>query len=86
MGQNQPRLFAANPIVGEDRTMEQPFRVFTQQVAQAVVIVGEGNPEGSLKAVQYSLYVDETTPTVPVHYRKMLADIGGDRTQGWIVV
>lgn len=86
MSQNQPSLLVASPIVGEDRTMEPAFRYFAQKVSEAVVIVGSGTPEAVVEAPQYSLYIDETVPTIPVQYRKMLADIGGDRTQGWIVV
>jgi len=85
MSQQQPKLLAAQPIVHVDRTMEQAFRTHLQRLSQAVKIVGTGSPEGVLEAPQYSEYIDETTPTVPVRYLKMLTDIAGDSKQGWVI-
>ena len=45
--------------------------------------VGTGSPEGVLELPQYSRYIDETVPLVPVEYIKMLPEVGGDRTKGW---
>jgi hypothetical protein len=86
MPQTQPRLLAADAIVEENATMTQVFRTFTQQVSQAVVIVGLDDPEGVLEAPQYSRYIDETDPLIPVQYLKMLPDIAGERTEGWVLV
>lgn len=86
MSQNQPQLLAAQPIVNDDGTMSQAFRTHMQQVSRSVVIVGTGSPEGVLEAPQYSLYIDETTPTVPVQYRKMLTSSAGDSKKGWVMV
>lgn len=82
----QPKLNAAQPIVLEDGTMAQAFRTVMQTLMQQVPIVGTGSPEGVVEALQYSVYVDETTPATPVTYRKMQAHIGGDRTKGWAAV
>lgn len=86
VSQSQPQLLAALPVVQTDGTMSQAFRTHLQRLSHSVVIVGTGNPEGVLEAPQYSLYIDETTPTVPVQYRKMLTDIAGNSKQGWVVV
>ena len=77
------RLQATQPIVEPNGTMSQTFRLWSIEVSNSLLIVGTGDPEGVLEAPQYSLYLDETDPTVPVQYRKMLPEIGGDRTKGW---
>lgn len=81
-----PRLNAAQPIVEPDGTMAQPFRQFTQDASLSIPIVGTGSPEGVVEARQYSLYINSTGTTGSIEYRKMLPDIGGDKTQGWIAV
>lgn len=86
MPQNPIKLSGTGPIVEDDGTQEPVFRVWALQVSQSRAIVGSGNPEGVVEAPQYTLFIDETVPTVPVQYRKMLPQIGGDRLQGWIVV
>ena len=81
-----PRLNAAQPIVDDNGTMTQAFRQFTQEASLSIPIVGSGSPEGVVEARQYSLYLDSTGSAGSIQYRKMLPDIGGDRTQGWILV
>ena len=79
-------LNASQPIVDKNGTMEQPFRTRTIEWNNNLPIGGTGSPEGVLEAPQYSLYIDETVPLVPVTYRKMLPSSGGDRKNGWAVV
>ena len=81
-----PRLNVAQPIVNEDGTMAQPFRQFTQDASLSIPIVGTGSPEGVVEARQYSLYINSAGTTGSIEYRKMLPNIGGDTTQGWVAV
>jgi len=81
-----PRLNVAQPIVDANGTMTQPFRQFTQDATLGIPIVGSGSPEGVVEARQYSLYLDSAGSAGSIQYRKMLPDIGGDRTKGWIAV
>jgi hypothetical protein len=82
-----PPLNAGDPIVDESGRMTQAFRNWAIQAGVGGrVLTGTGSPEGAIEAAQYTLYLDITTPTVPVQYRKMLASIGGDEKQGWIAV
>jgi hypothetical protein len=81
-----PLLNAAQPITRDDGTMEQAFRQWTQDAALSIPIVGVGSPEGAVEARQYSLYIDSTGSAGSIQYRKMLPDIGGDRSQGWLLV
>lgn len=87
MAQNKPALpQSAQSIVDSDGKMTDQFRFWVQKVNENQVIIGTGNPEGVLDATLYTLYIDETTPTSPVQYRKMLAEIGGDKLKGWVAL
>jgi len=86
MPQTPLKLDVNRPLVDEEGLPDQIMRAWVVRVTNTMVIVGTGTPEGVVLAAQYSLYVDEAVPTVPVQYRKMLPEIAGDRTQGWVVV
>jgi hypothetical protein len=81
-----PLLSGSNPIVEPNGTMSQAFRTWTISASLSIPIVGTGSPEGVLEARQYQLYLDSTGGASAIQYRKMLSDIAGDRTQGWILV
>lgn len=76
---------SANPI-SNNGMMTDTFRTWMLEVSRYIPIIGTGSPEGVIEAQQYSLYIDETTPTSPVQYRKMLAEVAGDRTKGWVAL
>lgn len=80
------RLNAAQPIVSQNGTMEQPFRTFMLDVSNSLPILGDGSPEGNVEAPLYSLYIDRLGSAGSIQYRKMQAQIGGDRKKGWILV
>jgi hypothetical protein len=80
------RLNQGQPIVDPAGTMEQPFRQWTQDVSLAIPIIGSGSPEGVVEARQFSIYLDTAGSAGSIQYRKMLPEIGGDRTQGWVLV
>ena len=86
MPQNQLKLSGTQSIVDDAGLPEQVFREWALRTANTMVIVGTGTPEGVLEAAQYTLYVDEAVPLTPVQYRKMLPEVGGDRSKGWAVV
>lgn len=79
-----PKIFnSLTKVVEEDGTPSQPFRSLINELTNNTAWVGTGTPDGVLEAAQYSFYIDETTPATPVMYIKMLAEVGGDRSQGW---
>lgn len=80
------KLNQAQPIVEINGTMSQAFRQFTQEASLSIPIVGTGSPEGAVEARQYSLYLDKTGSAGSIQYRKMLPDVAGDRSKGWILV
>ena len=80
-------LESAFPIVKEDMTMEDAFRVWMLDVTRlGIPILGTGSPEGVVSAVQFSLYVDKAGGTGTTQYRKMQPDIAGDVTMGWVLM
>lgn len=81
-----PLLNAAQPIVDNTGKMAQAFRTWTLEASLSIPIVGTGSPEGVIEARQYQLYIDSTGLAGAIQYRKMLPEIGGDRTQGWLLV
>lgn len=79
-----PRLNPAQPIVRDDKTMELPFWSFLIEVDKQIPIVGSGSPEGLVVAPYLSQYLDTAGGEGLVSYRKMLPDIAGDKSQGWV--
>lgn len=80
------RFNVANPFVLENRTLDREALEWVLDVTKWIPILGEGSPEGVVEAPQYSLYIDTTGSTGSIEYRKMSAEIGGDRSQGWVAV
>lgn len=73
----------ADPDTGIARSQ---FRIFTRQLFELGLFVGTGSPEGVVEAQQGAEYMDDTGTAGNIKYIKRDADIGGDRTQGWILV
>lgn len=86
MPQNQIKLNVGLPIINGDGTVSPHFQRYLLQLQNSVNIVSTGSPEEVIEAPQYCTYVDETNPSSPIIYRKMLPDIGGDRKKGWVAV
>jgi hypothetical protein len=66
--------------------MQPTFQQWVLLVSDLMPIIGSGSPEGVVEAQQYALYLDTAGSAGSIQYRKMLPDIGGDKTQGWIAV
>jgi len=80
------QLNAAQPIVNADGTMSQAFRDRMNLLTRYLPLAGEGSPEGVFEAPQFSLYLDTLGAPGSIEYRKMLPDIGGDKSMGWLAV
>jgi hypothetical protein len=50
------------------------------------LIVGSGSPETVVEAPQLGTYMDEDAAPGSVFYIKQKADIGGDKTKGWVLI
>ena len=79
-------LNSSNPITLDNFTMSDEFRTWTLLVSNSLPIVGEGSPEGVVNAPQFSLYLNSLGITGTIQYRKMLTNIGGDKSQGWVLM
>ena len=77
---------ASTPITNEDGTMVDAFQRWATQMTRLDLIVGTGSPEGVIEAAVGREYLDDTGAAGAVKFIKQLADIGGDRTQGWVAV
>ena len=75
-----------NSIVGQDLKMTTQFRSWTNLVSNLGIITGTGSPEGVVEASQTQQYMDTTGAAGSILYIKRDTDIGGDATQGWILV
>lgn len=70
------------PIVDKDGFPTPAFRDYLLKLGYLIPITGSGSPEGVIDAPQFSLYLDTTGNA---QYRKMLTQIGGDPTHGWVL-
>jgi hypothetical protein len=77
---------ATRAIVKDDGKMYDAFSLFVQQVARLGIITGEGSPEGAIGAIQGQEYMDTIGTAGAIKYIKRDAAIGGDKTQGWILI
>lgn len=80
-----PEINSSAPITTAKGLMTQLFRSWVLQVVRESTIYGDGSPEGKVTAPQYSLYIDRTGTTGAIAYRKMQAQIGGDKSLGWVL-
>ena len=80
------QLNASQPIVDESGVMTQPMRTFAQQNTDASLLIGTGSPEGAVNANQGRTYMNDAGTTGNILYIKQLSHIGGDQSQGWVLV
>lgn len=61
----------------------QNLRSIIEQLKNFIPLSGDGSPEGVVSSNKLRLYMDDLTGDV---YIKKLDAIGGDKTQGWVLV
>jgi hypothetical protein len=81
-----PQLNASEPIVYEDGTMQPVFQRQMNRFEYAMPLAGTGSPEGVVEGLYLQLYIDIFGAPGSIEYRKMLPDIGGDKTLGWVLL
>ena len=74
------------PQVAQNGTMLRRFGNWLRLVTEFDLLSGTGTPEGFIEAKQKRIYMDESGAAGAIMYVKRDADIGGDRTLGWIAV
>ena len=81
------QLDASVPLVNRNTGLPyDQFRIFLLQVQERGLIIGTGTPNGVVEAEQGIEYMDDTGPSGAVKYIKRNADVGGDKSLGWIAV
>ena len=77
---------ASTPIVNESGAMNDHFQIWVSRMTNLDLIVGTGSPEGVIEATVGREYMDDAGSVGAVKFIKQLADIGGDRTMGWVAI
>lgn len=73
-------------MVDEKGLMSIEVSNFFNLVGDLAIAEGSGSPEGVLEARVTKLYMDTAGTAGNILYVKRDSDIGGDATQGWILV
>lgn len=76
---------ADTPITREGK-MEDTFQIWVRRMTDLDLIIGTGSPEGVIEATVGRTYQDNTGGAGAVRYAKQLADIGGDKSLGWVAI
>lgn len=79
-------LNISQPIVRENGTIEREFEDLVYELIREIRFFGSGSPEGEVTAAQFSEYVDVDGVSGSIKYIKIKADIGGDRSLGWVLM
>ncbi len=70
----------------EGRVSRGRAQEMMRQLVQLSIMTGSGSPEGVVDAKITTLYMNTAGTAGSILYIKKLADISGDRTQGWILI
>jgi hypothetical protein len=74
-------------IVDENGDMNDRTLIWTEEVTDyAKPIIGTGSPEGVVSARIGMQYMDTAGIAGAILYIKLDGDVGGDPSQGWILV
>ena len=78
------------PIKGqkftEDGILTERSAQLMRLLVQLDILEGSGSPEGVIEAKPRQMYMNTAGTASSILYIKRDADVGGDRTQGWILV
>ena len=74
------------PIIEEDGSQSVQMRAWTQIITNQSLIIGTGSPESVVEATQGAAYMNDAGVSGTMLYIKRDNDIGGDTSQGWVLV
>lgn len=76
-----------HPIINRNTAIPTDFfRIFLLDVYQRGLLIGTGSPDGVVEAQQGVEYMDENGLAGSVKWIKQQADIGGDKSLGWVAI
>jgi hypothetical protein len=73
-------------IVDDKGDMQIDMRIWMDDVTRLGILTGSGSPESVEEAQVGRLYMNTAGTAGSILYIKRDTDIGGDTTQGWILV
>jgi len=74
------------PIIEDDGSQSAQMRQWTLAITNQSLIIGTGSPESVVEAPQGASYMNDAGISGTMLYIKKSNDIGGDKSQGWILV
>ena len=80
------QLIRSQRFVDEKGKLPQRQFDVMRGLIQLDPLSGSGSPEGVIEASIKRFYMDTGGSAGSILYIKKLADVGGDRTKGWILV
>ena len=83
---NIPVPDSAFPIVDSSGNMTLQFQRWIYDITRLDLIVGTGSPEGIIEANVGREYLDDAGAAGAIKFIKQLANIGGDRSKGWVAI
>ena len=86
MADNITTLSTDRPIVEADGSLTVQSRTFFRTLATQALIIGTGSPENVVEAEEGSTYQDNAGTASTIRYAKRDDNIGGDKSQGWILI
>lgn len=75
-----------NRFVKEDGDLTEIATQQNRLLVELDILEGSGSPEGVIAAKTRRVYMDTAGTAGNILYIKRDADVGGDRTLGWILV
>ena len=86
MGDKITSLSVDRPIVEEDGSLTPQSRTYFRTLTVQALIIGTGSPEGVVTAEEGASYQDRDGVTGTIRYAKIVNDIAGDKTMGWVLI
>ena len=86
MADNVGQLTGQRSIIDKNGIASKELRLWSIQITDRTLILGNGSPETVVEARIGREYADLDGVTGTIKYFKKLNDIGGDKTQGWILI
>lgn len=79
-------LSTDRPVVDGGGSLTSQSRTYFRTLTDFALIVGIGNPEGSIEAPQGAEFMDEQGNLGAILYKKRDNSVLGDKTKGWFLI